>query len=229
MVAHVTADRTQSTSADEEDGGGASSQAMQSSVLALNRNYLPVHVISAKRAFCLLYKELAEVITVEEGRYAAYSFESWLEYSQLKLEMGLRQGDEDWIRAVNFEIEVPRVIRLTSYERLPRNSVKFNRRNIFLRDGHRCQYCGHRFNTGRLSLDHVLPKSRGGPDTWENVVCACLHCNVTKGGRTPSEAGMRLLRIPLKPKRSPLLSRQLATRKYAAWRNFIASGEVVES
>jgi 5-methylcytosine-specific restriction endonuclease McrA len=202
---------------------------MQSSVLALNRNYSPVHVISAKRAFCLLYKEQAEVITVEEGRYASYNFEAWFELSQLKLELGERGDSEDWIRAVNFEIQVPRVVRLLGYDRMPRNAVKFNRRNIFLRDGHRCQYCGNRYNTTRLSLDHVMPKSRGGPDTWENVVCACLHCNVTKGGRTPAEAGMRLLRLPHKPKRSPLLSRQLATRKYAAWRNFIPQVEPTDA
>lgn len=229
MVAQVPSRDSHATSAEEDAPPGESTPgAMQSSVLALNRNFHPVHVISAKRAFCLLYKGLAEIIAVEGGHYHAYSFESWLELCQLKTELGERDEHEDWIRAVSFEIQVPRVIRLIQYDRIPRTSVKFNRRNIFLRDGHRCQYCGKRYSTSRLSLDHVHPKSRGGGDTWENVVCACLHCNVTKGGRTPGEAGMPLLRAPARPKRSPLLVRQLASKKYAQWRNFMPAMDGVE-
>jgi 5-methylcytosine-specific restriction endonuclease McrA len=199
----------------------SSAAALQANVLALNRNFLAVHVISVKRAFCLLFKGLAEVIHVEEGRYCAYDFDAWRELCDLKISLGERHDYEDWVRAVNFEIQAPRVIRLLTYERLPRNTVKFNRRNIFLRDGHRCQYCGKRYSSLRLSLDHVVPKSRGGADTWENIVCACLKCNVDKGGRTPAEAGMKLLQKPVKPKRSPLLSRQLSLIKYESWRNFI--------
>ncbi|QDT35371.1 HNH endonuclease [Thalassoglobus polymorphus] len=195
--------------------------AMQAAVLALNRNYMAVHVISVRRAFCLIFKELAEVIHVENGRFLTYDFDGWREYCELKLDLGERKDHEDWIRAVNFEIQVPRVIRLSTYDRLPKNTVKFNRRNIFLRDGHRCQYCGNRYSSPRLSLDHVMPKSRGGPDTWENIVCACLDCNVSKGGRTPQEAGMPLLQKPSKPKRSPLLNRQLMQPKYESWKHFI--------
>lgn len=194
---------------------------MQANVLALNRHYTPVHVISAPRAFCLLCKGLAEVVQVEEGHYASLDFNAWMEHSQLKLELGLREPYEDWIQAVSFQIEVPRVIRLLRYDRVPRNAVKFNRKNVFLRDEHRCQYCARRFAVQRLSLDHVMPRSRGGPDTWENVVCACLNCNVRKGGRTPLEAGMRLLSEPVRPKRSPLVSRQLSLQKYSAWKAFI--------
>ncbi len=230
VVAKVPSRESHATSSEEvAPTGQPLPGAMQSSVLALNRNYHPVHVISVKRAFCLLYKGQAEIITVDNGQFANYTFESWLEMCELKTAMGERDKGEDWIRAVNFEIQVPRVIRLIEYDRIPRNSVKFNRRNIFLRDGHRCQYCGHRYTCSRLSLDHVLPKSRGGPDTWENVVCACLHCNVTKGGRTPGEAGMPLLRTPARPKRSPLLVRQLASRKYAMWRSFIPAVETAET
>ena len=180
-----------------------------------------MQVISAKRAFCLIYKELAEVVHVENNQFCSYDFSGWLELCQLKLEMGEKADHEDWIQAVNFEIQVPRVIRLTSYDRIPQSTVKFNRRNIFLRDGHRCQYCGKRYSTPRLSLDHVMPKSRGGGETWENIVCACLKCNVQKGGRTPAEAGMKLLNKPVKPKRSPLLVRQLTLRKYECWQHFL--------
>ena len=217
--------------ADEDTPAGAvprrtlrtGSSAMQASVLALNRHFVPVHLFSSPRAFCLLCKGMAEVVNVEEGRFATLDFEAWREHSQLKLELGLREPHEDWIQAVHFEIEVPRVIRLLKYDRVPRNTVKYNRRNVFLRDEHRCQYCERRFSVQRLSLDHVMPRSRGGPDTWENVVCACLTCNVRKGGRTPQEAGMRLLNEPVRPKRNPLIARHLMLRKYAAWKAFITA------
>ena len=194
---------------------------LQLSVLALNRNYMAVHIISVRRAFCLLFKELAEVVNVEAGRYMSYDFEGWRETSELKAVLGEREEDEDWMQAVNFQIEVPRIVRLLRYDRVPNNTVKFNRRNVFLRDGHRCQYCGQRYSSTRLSLDHVLPRSRGGEDSWENIVCACLTCNVRKGHRTPTEAGMDLIKSPVKPRRNPVLSRHLNLRKYSAWRTFL--------
>ena len=165
---------------------GPTSSAIQSSVLALNRQYVAVHVVSARRAFCLLYKGAAEVISVEENYFETYSFEDWLEAGLLEASLRIELGEEesDWVRSVNFMIRVPRVIRLLQYERLPRNTVKFNRRNIFIRDENRCQYCGRSYGSQRLSLDHVMPKSRGGPTNWENIVCCCLDCNVKKGGRT---------------------------------------------
>ena len=201
--------------------GAGSSPAMQSSVLVLNRLYVAIQVISVRRAFCLLFKDLAEVINVENGSYMSYTFQSWREVSQFKAALAERQPDEDWVHSVNFEIEVPRVIRLLTYDLFPQNVVKFNRRNIFLRDENRCQYCGHKYATHQLSLDHVIPRSRGGPTNWENIVCACLKCNVRKGGRTPHEASMRLFRKPVKPKRSPMLSQQLTITKYQSWKNFL--------
>ncbi len=197
------------------------SSALQSHVLALNRLYVAIQVITARRALCLLWKGLAEVVSVENGCYVSYNFQSWREISELKAALNEKQNEEDWIRAVNFEIEVPRTIRLLQYDRIPQNVIKFNRRNIFLRDGNRCQYCGKRFATQDLSLDHVIPRSQGGKSTWENVVCACLKCNVRKGGRTPQQAGMKLIRQPKKPTRNPLLSAKLRQRKYESWKNFL--------
>lgn len=199
------------------------SPAMQVSVLALNRNFAAVHVISVQRAFCLVWKGSAEIIDFDGGHYMSYDFDGWQENSQLKKALEASDDTEDWIRAVNFEIQVPRIIRLLSYDRIPRNCVKFNRRNIFLRDEHCCQYCQKRFPRQQLSLDHIQPRSRGGNDSWENVVCACLKCNVRKGGRTPQEAGMSLMKKPVKPKRSPLISRQLTDQRYASWNMFIHS------
>jgi len=197
------------------------STAMQASVLVLNRLYMAIQVMSVRRAFCLLFKDLAEVINVENGAYVSYDFQSWREASQFRARIEGPREHEDWIRAVNFHIQVPRVIRLLRYDLFPKNVVKFNRRNIFLRDENRCQYCGHRFPTPQLSLDHVIPRSRGGLTNWENIVCACLRCNVRKGGRTPHEAGMRLFRRPAKPKRSPMLAHQLASVKYESWKQFL--------
>jgi 5-methylcytosine-specific restriction endonuclease McrA len=193
--------------------------ALNSSVLILNRQYMAVHVVNVRRAFSLLVKELAEVIHIEDGQYANYDFESWREISELKARF--KEPHEDWIRSVNFEIQVPRIMRLLYYDRLPKQRVRLNRRNIFARDDGRCQYCGKRFPSSELSLDHVIPTCRGGTTTWENLVCACVRCNVRKGGRTPQEANMKLIREPVRPKRSPLLSIKLGNPKYASWKSFL--------
>src|SRR4051812_32336680 len=194
--------------------------ALEANVLALNKLYLAIHIISAKRAFCLLFKGLAEVVSIEDGQYTAYDFESWRELSAFRA-ANFRQEHDDWVRTINSEIQVPRVIRLIHYDRVPRQTVKFNRRNIFARDNNQCQYCGKRFATTDLSLDHILPRSQGGRSTWENIVCACLTCNIRKGGRTPREANMKLIRKPEKPKRSPLVNLKMSHSKYQSWRTFL--------
>jgi 5-methylcytosine-specific restriction endonuclease McrA len=193
--------------------------ALDASVLVLNRSYMAVHVISVRRAFCLLFKELAEVITIDDGRHLSFNFASWREVSEARALF--KEPDDDFIRTVQFEIQVPRIIRLLTYDRFPRQKVKFNRKNLFARDGNRCQYCGKKFPTTELSLDHLVPRSRGGRATWDNIVCACLRCNVRKGGRTPREAGMRLIREPVEPKTSPVLSLKLSHRKYRSWKAFL--------
>lgn len=197
----------------------AQADPLSSSVLVLNRLYMAVHVVNVRRAVSLLARDLAEVIHIEDGQYANYTFESWREISELRA--SFKEPHDDWIRSVNFELQAPRVIRLLFYDRLPRQTVRFNRRNLFARDGNRCQYCGKKFPTSELSIDHVTPRSRGGDTTWENVVCSCVRCNVRKGGRTPEEAQMRLVRAPVKPKRSPLVMLKLGNPKYESWKMFL--------
>jgi 5-methylcytosine-specific restriction endonuclease McrA len=193
---------------------------LDASVLVLNKLYMAIHVISVRRAFCLLCKDIAEVVSLEDGQFATYDFASWREVSAYRAKH-YRQEDDDWVRTVDAEIQVPRVIRLTDYDRLPKQTVKFNRRNLFARDNNQCQYCGKKYPTSELSLDHVQPRSRGGRSTWENIVCACVDCNVKKGGRTPHEASMRLIRKPEKPRRSPLLNLKLTHNKYRSWKTFL--------
>ncbi len=192
---------------------------LQTSVLVLNRLYLAIHIVNARRAFGLLFREAAEVIHLEEGTYANHDFRSWREASELRA--AVKQPHDDWIRAVNFEIQVPRVIRLLSFDRLPRRELHLNRRGVLARDGHRCQYCGRQFPAHQLSLDHLIPRSRSGSTTWENVVCACLKCNVKKGGRTPKEARMTLVRRPVKPKQNPILVLKLGNPKYESWKTWL--------
>src|SRR5262245_58049745 len=184
------------------------SSALDASVLVLNKLFMAVHIITVRRAFCLLCKDLAEVVSLEEGQFVSYNFETWREVSVYRAQ-NFRQEDDDWVRTFNSQIQVPRVIRLFAYEKLPKHTVKFNRRNIFARDNNQCQYCGKKYATSELSLDHVVPRSQGGASTWENVVCACVSCNVRKGGRTPKQAHLSLIRKPEKPKRSPLLNLKL--------------------
>ena len=198
---------------------GAERSALDSSVLVLNQHYAAVRVISARRAFCLLVKEIAEIVSVEDQQFLAYDLESWREVSQLRARY--ERENHEWVKCVRFELAVPRIVRLLFYDRLPRTNVKFTRRNIYARDSNRCQYCGKRFATSELSLDHVVPRSRGGVSSWANIVCCCVKCNVRKGGRTPYEAHMKLIRQPVKPKRSPMIAIRMGQDRYSSWKQFL--------
>ena len=193
--------------------------ALSTSVLMLNRLYMAVRVISAKRALTLLYREQVEVVAVENGAYTAYDFDSWVEVSQFKQQF--EPHKHDWISTVRFQLAIPRVVRLLGYDRLPRAQVKLNRRNLFARDRNRCQYCGKKFPTTELSIDHVVPRSQGGKNTWENIVCACIRCNTRKGGRTPDQAHMKLIQPAVKPRRSPVLTIKMSDSRYASWKQFL--------
>ncbi len=192
---------------------------LDAKVLVLNRLYTAVRIISAKRAFTLLCKEAAEVIAVEQGRYVNYDFATWTEIGDLQRQF--EPEAHDWVRTARFSIAVPKVIRLLGYDRLPLQAVKLNRRNLYARDSNRCQYCGKRFPTKELTLDHVRPRVLGGEHSWTNLVCACVKCNARKGGRTPEQAHMKLVRRPIKPKRNPNITLRLGNPKYESWKAFL--------
>jgi 5-methylcytosine-specific restriction endonuclease McrA len=186
------------------------------SVLVLNRSYLPVHVTSLRRAFSLLYQEVARA--VDEG-YETFDFQSWSRLSTF--------GQESVGTSVG-EIRVPRVIALLHFDRVPMRHVRYSRVNVFARDRYTCQYCGTSPHRSQLNLDHVVPRSHGGKTSWENVVCSCVECNRRKGGRTPEQARLRLLRRPRRPRWSPLANLVVGPSCDEQWRPFLrgADGDV---
>ena len=158
-------------------------------VLVLNRHFQPVQVTTVKRATVLLYGGAAQALD-EAGE--AYDFALWRTLQP-------RPGD-DALPIVGGALRAPRVLHLSRYERTPRVTVRLTRRNLMFRDAHQCQYCGKRPPVRDLNIDHVMPRSRGGGDSWENLVTACRICNLRKGWKTPDEANMRLARAPFRPK-----------------------------
>ena len=183
---------------------------LNTSVLVLNRSFLPIHITNVRRAFTLLYQGIARAVDAE---YRTFDFESWSELSVAR--------DTESIGSVQGRIRVPRVIVLTTFDRIPKRHVRFSRLNIYARDDFTCQYCGGRPARTELNLDHVVPRSLGGKSTWENVVCSCLDCNRRKGGRTPRQAHLRLRRKPVRPRWTPFVNLMLSTVRYQEWRPFL--------
>jgi len=184
--------------------------ALNTKVLVLNRSYLPIHITSVRRALSLLYQDMARAV---DEQYRTFDFDSWADLA----------AHDDAIGLVNRVIRVPRVILLVTYDRVPRRHVRFSRFNIYARDHNRCQYCGQRYGRADLNLDHVVPRSKGGTSVWENVVCSCHRCNRVKGGRTPAEAGMCLIRQPYRPQWTPFMVETFSLRRYREWLPFLTA------
>lgn len=164
---------------------------MNAKVLILNQNYEPMSVINVKKAIVLLYLGKAELIEAHEGRV---------------------------IRSVSTTMPFPSIVKLSMYVKVPYKRIILSRKNILRRDGHRCQYCGRADLT--LTIDHVVPVSRGGEDSWENMVCACVRCNNRKGDRTPEEANMPLLRKPMRPNHVSFIS-HFVSRMDERWKPYL--------
>jgi 5-methylcytosine-specific restriction endonuclease McrA len=166
---------------------------IQRPVLVLNQNYEPINVCSLRRAIVLVIREKAEMIEA----YPVPLYSTSLFY------------------------EAPSVIRLYQLVRRPRPRVKLTRREVFVRDRYTCQYCGA--SHGDLTLDHVVPRSRGGTNTWENLVTACRSCNHRKGGKSVKEARMTLLQAPYEPRAGAYYSieRRLHSSTLDTWLKFL--------
>ena len=158
---------------------------MNTKVLVLNRAYLPIHITSVRRACSLLYQGIARAVNEQ---YQTFDFESWAALSA--------SVHGDTIGLVNRAMRVPRVILLVAYDRVPKRHVRFSRFNVYARDRNTCQYCGKVLASSELTLDHVVPRSRGGASAWENLVACCHPCNHRKANQLMHEAGMKLLREP---------------------------------
>lgn len=164
-------------------------------VLVLNQNYEPLAVAKIGRALALVGRSKADI----------------LEYSV------------EPIVTPSCSLDRPSVIRLLDFIKRPRPRVRYGRQNVFKRDHHTCQYCGKQPRD--LTIDHVMPLSRGGKDTWENTVAACTRCNRKKGARTPDEAGMALIQKPYEPKLTSYLH-LTAGSDHPQWSNYFPSAAV---
>jgi len=165
--------------------------ALSGKVLILNQSYEPISICSPKKAFVLIFLSKAELIAEKSGRR---------------------------IHTISSQFPFPSIIKLTTYIKVPFKSVDLSRKNIIRRDGNRCQYCGKK--SIEMTIDHILPKSRGGNDSWENLTTACVKCNNIKGNRTPEEAGMKLLSKPRKPNHLMFLKQHIGSIE-DSWRPFL--------
>ena len=166
--------------------------------LVLNASNEPLSVVAARRAIVLLYRKRADLVARSERTWHAESI----------------------------SFVVPSVVRLRRFVTVPYNrSVPLSRRAIFLRDDHRCQYCGRHAE----NIDHVIPKVQGGKHVWENVVASCQRCNSRKGGRTPSQAGLTLIRTPTRPGRFDWVYVAAGGHTDRTWQPFISSQLTVHS
>ena len=194
---------------------------LDNKVLVLNRNYQPVRFISVRESFLKVFGRAAEVVCVENDVYTSYSFNDWTEVSEYRNKYESGEADIEWIGTPSKMIMVPKVIRLLYYTKVPQVKMRLTRQNIFERDQHSCQYCGKKFKLEKLTIEHILPRSRGGKNSWENLVCACIDCNRKKRDRTPEEAGMKLLSAPKKPKDMPALKLKVTSKRYKDWDHFL--------
>ncbi len=179
--------------------------------LVLNRSWLAIATTPVRHALSLVYTGAAKAVQPET--YEVHGFESWAELAI--------PADEPAVRTVTLAIRVPEVIVLHRYDGVPRNTLPFTRRNLFRRDDYRCQYCGKRPGTAELSIDHVLPRSRGGHSSWTNCVLACVRCNRRKSNRLPAEAGITLLQTPRAPRWSPTFEARIGTVRQS-WERFVS-------
>ena len=172
--------------------------ALEQRVLVLNKAWLPVDVVSAMEAVCKVFSERA--LFIDPATYQTFTWEDWVDnwgdaIKHAKVEAG------KVISAPSLSLLAPEIILHRTHKSGNREKArpKFSRRNVYVRDGYKCQYCGRKFDSTELNIDHVKPTSRGGKTTWTNTVLSCIPCNDRKANRTPEEAGMRLLRQPQVP------------------------------
>ena len=160
--------------------------------LVLNKSYYAIHIIPWEKSVSLVYQGAAEAV---DSNLQCYNFDNWCELSAL-----MEKHDHGFVHTISMKVAIPEVIRLTKYNQLPRQEIRFTRSNLYHHYKNKCCYCGGQFSTRELNLDHIIPRSKGGLTSWENIVTSCYSCNSIKDDRTPEQAGMKLLVKPSKPK-----------------------------
>lgn len=188
---------------------------MSADVLVLNRSFYAIHITNWRRALSLVYIDHARVV---DDEYRTYNFSDWQELSQM-----IENHPSGFVYTPTLKIAIPEVIALRIYDQMPISEIKFTRRNIYEHYGYHCCYCGKKFPTNDLNLEHVIPKSRGGQSTWNNIVTSCIPCNLKKEDLLPKEAGMKLLIQPSKPRwrGSQSLVMHASFKLKASWQKFI--------
>jgi 5-methylcytosine-specific restriction endonuclease McrA len=177
--------------------------------LVLNKSWRAICTTTVRHAIVLVYKNRAKIIAPDT--YELHDLDSWASLSRLM--------DGPFIHGVSITLPVPEVVILTDTDVYPQPRVVFSRRNIFKRDHYACQYCGAHPKLPELTIDHVVPKSRGGKSGWTNCVVSCRHCNEKKGNRTPGEAKMKLAHEPKRPAWLPFVVK--SRRVQPSWEKFI--------
>lgn len=189
-------------------------------VLVLNRNWQAVSIVGVRRAFNLLFRDHARIINPESVEHAPFDIGEWIDYSMRHPP----QNERDALHTVRLALRIPDVLILSDYDRLPMREVHLSREGILERDECVCQYCGRKFAENELTIDHVIPRERGGRNTWENLVTACRQCNSLKANRLPHEAGMKLTHKPQRPPRMPFAATAVADcATVPQWQPFLAT------
>lgn len=190
--------------------------------LVLNSQYIPIDIVPVRRAVKMLYRGRVEAVENEKGYYVGYDFTNWAELSEYK-EQNKVEGEDYFYTGGGSKINAPVIIRTLYFSGIAYTKVSFTRKNIYLRDNYTCAYCGRKMKPEKLNLDHIIPKSRGGRSTWENVVCSCISCNTKKNNLTPHEANMKLLIKPIEPKYNILLNYDIPKKDkyYMKWADFV--------
>jgi 5-methylcytosine-specific restriction endonuclease McrA len=202
-------------------------------VLVLNRNWQAINIRTPQEAFCMMATNAATALEIEiedsaESEHGSFRTpNSELRASKLRpvtwdewITLPIRDGDNA-VRTVRGAIRVPTVIVAVNFARVPKKRPKLCARTIRERDGNRCQYTGALLRPDEGSLDHVVPRSRGGPDTWENLVWSSKQVNTRKGNRLPHEAGLKLLKAPRAPKELPVSALIRNAHGVAEWKLFL--------
>lgn len=180
--------------------------------LVLNFNWQPVNFLPIGTCIATLLRDMAAVVHPET--FEPLSFEQWMERAP---------ADSRMIKTTGRHVPAPDVIVLKKFGSLPPRRVGFNRQNLFIRDEHSCQYCGDELPGSKLQVEHVLPRSRGGPTSWENTVAACADCNSRKADKTPAEAKMKLRKQPTAPRWKPAI-RPPRGEVRPMWKQFLRQG-----